>query len=53
MLNRKGLAKHHLCNTRCVPYRETSYIDFDPVGIIYAWVLITESRTVLAETMSG
>jgi len=25
----------------------------DPVDIVYAWVLITECRTVLAETMSG
>ena len=37
-----------ICNTRCVPYREASWGAFDPVGIIYAWVLITESRTVLA-----
>jgi len=26
---------------------------FDPVEIIYAWVLLTKSRTVLAEAMSG
>jgi len=35
------------------PYRMASYCALDSVVIVYAWVLITESGSVLAETMSG
>ena len=36
-----------------VRYTRLTSTDLDPVVIVYAWVLITESRSVLAETTSG
>jgi len=43
----------HIVRHKMRPYGVAWQCAFDSVGIIYAWVLITESRTVLAETMSG